>query len=248
MVTIPNPPSSSMRGIPGQRFDRVFFAAMVVLLAGCVFLGFAHTYYLAGTFQAHLASHVLHVHGAVFTLWIVLLLAQATLVSVHCVDMHRRLGIFGVFLAALIVIMGILAAGDSLARAGPRASSQILSFSITPFTDMLIFGLLAGAAFRLRNDSATHKRLILLATIAMMRAAIFRWPFAFVFHNQLRAILLSYVFVELLIVYDLLCLHRLHKATMWATGLMIAVQVVRVPLGETESWHQVARWFGSLGI
>jgi hypothetical protein len=124
----------------------------------------------------------------------VLLLAQATLVSVHRVDIHRRLGIAGMFVAVLIVIMGILAAGGSLGRAGSRATSQILSFSITPFTDMLIFGLLAGAAFRFRKNPAAHKRLVLLATIAMMRAAIFRWPFAFVFHNQLRAILLSYCF------------------------------------------------------
>jgi hypothetical protein len=52
----------------------------------------------------------------------------------------------------------------------------------------------------------------------------------------------------LLIAYDLFRLHHIHKATIWATSLMIGVQVVGVPLGETESWHQFARWFGSLGI
>jgi hypothetical protein len=60
----------------------------------------------------------------------------------------------------------------------------------------------------LRANPTAHKRLILLATISMMLAAIFRWPFAFVFHNQIRALLLSYVFILILVACDLWSTHK----------------------------------------
>jgi hypothetical protein len=36
--------------LPGRRFDHLFFSAMAGLLFLTVFIGFAHSYYLAGIF------------------------------------------------------------------------------------------------------------------------------------------------------------------------------------------------------
>ncbi|HLY19132.1 MAG TPA: hypothetical protein VKR61_18015, partial [Bryobacteraceae bacterium] len=107
-------PAYTSGHLPGRRYDRVFFASMVCILEATVFLGFAHTYYLAGVFQAPLASRILHVHGAVFSAWMFLLFIQAALISRRRADLHRRLGIAGCFLAGLVVILGVLAAADSL--------------------------------------------------------------------------------------------------------------------------------------
>jgi len=247
MATLSKPDRPS-RQLPGRRYDHLFFASMVVLLVASVLVGFAHTYYLAGVFRAPLRSPILQIHAAVFSSWMLLLLVQATLVSAHRVDIHRKLGILGYVVACLLVVFGILAAWDSLSRLDDHAPGWILSFSITPFGDMFIFAVLAGWAFRARADSPWHKRLIVLATIALMRAAIFRWPFAFVFHNQLRAIAISYLFVLLVVAYDLWSMHKIHRATLWGTLLMALVQIVRVPIGQTGAWHFFARWFGSLGL
>lgn len=231
-----------------RRYDRIFFPVMVVLLMATVVLGFARTYYLAGVFQAPLASRVLHVHGMIFTAWMLLLLVQATLVSARRTDIHKRLGIAGFFLAGLIVVFGVVAAADSLARQGSRAARPILSFSITPFTDMLMFAVLAGWALRERSNPSAHKRLILLATIVMMRAAIFRWPFAFVYHNQIRAILVSYIFIAILVGYDMWSMRRLHRATLWASSVLVLVHVIRIPIGQTETWVRFARWVQSWNV
>jgi hypothetical protein len=233
---------------PGRRYDRFFFPVMVGLLIATVGVGFAHTYYLAGVFQAPLASRVLHVHGLIFSAWMLLLLVQITLVSAHRTDIHRRLGIAGFVLAGLIVVFGIVAAADSLARQGSHATAPILSFSITPFTDMLMFAVLAGWALRERSNPSAHKRLILLATIVMMRAAIFRWPFTFVYHNQIRAILVSYIFIAMLVCYDLWSMRKLHRVTLWATSMLVFVQAIRIPIGQTETWHRIARWVQSWGV
>ena len=63
-------------GVPGRKYDHVFFSTMAVLLLGSVFLGFARSYYLAGMFHAPLPSAIIHVHGALFSSWILFLLAQ----------------------------------------------------------------------------------------------------------------------------------------------------------------------------
>jgi hypothetical protein len=221
---------------------------MVVLLLASVALGFAHTYFLAGVFNAPLPSRILHIHGAIFSSWMLLLLVQTMLVSGRRVRIHRQLGIAGFFLAALIVILGVLAAADSLARRGSHATSEILSFSINPFTALLIFAVLAGSAFRLRSKPDAHKRLILLATIALTPPAIYRWPFASVYHNQIRATVISCVFVLLLVAYDFLSTHKAHRATLFGAILMGFVYLIRIPIGQTEHWHAVARWVQSWGI
>jgi hypothetical protein len=86
--------------------DDYFFAVMVILILGTVFIGFAHTYYLAGVFRAKLPSPLVHVHGALFSCWILLLVAQVTLVFAGRVSWHKRLGIFGMILAGLMVLVG----------------------------------------------------------------------------------------------------------------------------------------------
>jgi hypothetical protein len=233
---------------PGPRSDHLFFPVVAGLLVATAGVGFAHTYYMAGVFQAPLASRVLHVHGAIFSAWLLLLLVQITLVSAHRTDLHMRLGVTGFVLAGLIVVFGILAAADSLARQGSHAAGPILSFSITPFTDMLMFAVLAGWGLRERSNPPAHKRLMVLATIVMMRAAIFRWPFAFVYHNQIRAILVSYVFIAMLVWYDLWSMRRLHRATLLGSAALVLVHVIRIPIGQTEAWHWIARWAQSWGV
>jgi hypothetical protein len=47
-----------------------------------------------------------HIHGLVFTSWVLLFLAQTILVATDRTDLHRKLGAGGAVLAALLLIMG----------------------------------------------------------------------------------------------------------------------------------------------
>src|SRR5436853_156487 len=101
-------PAKPAPSLPGRRFDHLFFSGMALLLLGTVAIGFARTYYLAGVFRAPLPSPIIHIHGAAFSCWILLLVTQASLVSAGRVDIHRRLGVAGFLLACLMVILGVL--------------------------------------------------------------------------------------------------------------------------------------------
>jgi len=73
--------------------------------------------YLAGVFRAPLPNLLVHIHGAVFSLWILLLIAQTSFIARGRVDVHRRMGLFGFGLACLMVILGLMTATDSRSKA-----------------------------------------------------------------------------------------------------------------------------------
>jgi hypothetical protein len=75
-----------------RRFDRQFFTGMAIAMLVFVFIGFARSYFLAGVLHSRpLPNLLVHVHGALFTAWILLLVTQTSLVAGHRVRLHRRL-------------------------------------------------------------------------------------------------------------------------------------------------------------
>jgi FtsH-binding integral membrane protein len=152
---------------------------MAILMLFTVFAGFARTYFFAGIFRAPLPSLIIHLHGAAFTAWILLLVAQTSLVSAGHVDIHRQLGIAGFLLGCLMVILGVMAATDSPGRGAGPVGRDPQAFYIVPLTDIVIFGTAMFFAYRDRRDSAAHKRFIYIATTALLIAAIARVPIAF---------------------------------------------------------------------
>jgi FtsH-binding integral membrane protein len=245
-TAVADTPSRSAPSLPGRRYDNLFFSGMALLLLTTVFVGFARTYYLAGVFHAPLPSLIIHIHGAAFSCWVLLLVTQTSLVATHRVDIHRRLGIAGIGLACLMVVLGVLAATDSLVREAGAARRDPKFFYIIPLTDMLVFAVLIFFAFRNRFNPAAHKRLILVATTGLMLAAIARWPIAYIHRNAPRAAVVSYVFLLMIVVYDLWSTRKIHRATLWASAFLIFVYQVRLPIGKTAAWLHFAGWVQSL--
>jgi hypothetical protein len=229
--------------LPGHRFDHYFFSGMALLMLATVFQGFARSYYLAGVFHAPLPSLIIHVHGAAFSCWILLLVAQTSLVSLGRVDIHRRLGIAGFVLAVLMVVLGVMAATDLLVREGGPPGTDAKFFYIVPLSGMMIFAPLIFFAFRARTNPPAHKRLILVATMALVVAAIARFP---IVQSLSAAFRFSYIFLILLVAYDLWSTRRINRATLWAGAFLIFVEQMTQPLGHTAAWHAFAGWVQSL--
>jgi hypothetical protein len=241
-VAVPDSPTKKAPSLPGRRFDHIFFSTMAALMLITVFVGFAHTYYLAGVFGAPLPSLIIHIHGAAFSCWMLLLITQTSLVSAGRVDIHRRLGIAGFVLACAMVVLGVMAATDSLVREAGPPGRDVKFFYIVPITSILMFGTLMFFAFRARSNPPAHKRLILAATTALMVAAIARWPIAFINRQAPVATLFSYIFLVMLVAYDLWSTRKVHRATLWASVFIVFVSQVRVPIGQTAAWHTFATW------
>src|SRR4030095_11486970 len=106
-IAHPETSGKPARILPGRGFDHWFFSGMALLMLVTVLVGFAPTYYLAGVFRAPLPSLIIHLHGAAFSCWIVLLVVQTSLIAARRVDIHRRLGLAGFTLACLMVVLGV---------------------------------------------------------------------------------------------------------------------------------------------
>jgi hypothetical protein len=87
----------------------------------------------------------------------------------------------------------------------------------------------------------------MLATISLLIAAIARWPFAWTFGKPLNGQAVICMFLLLLIAYDLWSQGKIHRATLWGSISLVAMQLVRVPLGKTAIWHAFAAWAQKLG-
>lgn len=235
---------------PGRRTDKFFFPALALLILATVFVGFARTYFLAGVFRAPLPNILIHIHGAVFSAWIVLLIAQVSLVTAGRVDIHRKLGLWGFGLACLMIVLGVLAGADSLSRgfAPPGSGLDPKTFYAVPVLSIFVFALLVFFAYRARFNPSAHKRLIMLATISLLGAPTGRPPFAAITGRPYLAGFFVWLFLLLLVGYDLWSTHKVYRATIWGALLVAVVTQLAIPIGMTSAFHSFANFMLSLKI
>ena len=228
------------------RSDSVFFPSMAIAMALTVFAGFSRTFYLRGVFAPPPLANpgLMIVHGAVFTSWIALLIAQTSLVAAGRRDVHRTFGWIGMGLVALMIFLGTWLAVDALRRgdAPPGAPSPEMFFAI-PMSAIVMFPVLVaiGVANRARPD--WHKRFMIMSNVAILTAAVARLPFAFIRAGGPPVFFgLTDLFVVALAAYDLATKRRVHPATLWAAALILMTQVGSLAIGMSAPWHHFADW------
>ena len=219
----------------------LFYLGAALAIAAAVVIGFAPTYYLRGYFHPQRLPLLLKLHGFVFTSWIVLLVLQTSLVAAARTRLHRRLGVFGGIVAALVVVLGTTTALVSVRRDVAAGSTDALRFLAIPFGDMFVFGVLVAAAFYYRRRSDVHKRLMLLATTALLGAAFARWPLAVMSSGAVAFFVASDLFVAAVWLHDLASLRRLHPASLWGGLFVVLSQPLRLAIAGTGAWLAVAR-------
>lgn len=211
-----------------------FFLAMAGTLLLLVLIGFSPTYFLRshlGTTQPPLPPH-LHVHGAILTLWFAIAFSQPLLVASGNIAIHRRVGVAGVATAVALV----LASANVLVRAVARSPQNGLPTEALPlviFGDaclLIVFSVLVGSGVLLRRNRETHKRLMLLASIAVISPAVGRLPVV-IENPVLLAVGGQFALLAVVIAHDLMQMRRVHRATLFGTLLIIAGTVAGVAFG-----------------
>jgi FtsH-binding integral membrane protein len=203
-----------------RKADRHFFSGMALACATILLLGFLPSYFHRRAELPPLTP-LYQLHGALFTGWIVLLVAQTALVVGRRTDIHRTLGVAGAFLAAVVFVVGVAVSVETLRRNGGPPGGDPRKFFAIPLGDIIVFGVLASAAVLQRQESDAHKRLMLLATISLLTAAVGRFLPQVGIGGAPNLFYGTDVFVVALVIYDLLSRRRVHPATLWG-GAMVA--------------------------
>jgi len=229
-------------------FRPSFHLVMVLAMAAFVFTGFGMTY-LAPLAMGTRApdSFVVHLHGAVFFAWIVLLITQSVLVNARNVRLHRSLGMFGIAVGTLVVFMGwmmqiVSASITTLGGSGPGVF--FLGLVAPPS-----FAVLLAMAIRAVRTPEIHRNLILIATISILMPGINR--------VYMTGVGLDYVpFIQTYLTMDALLaavLWHERKATgtisrtTWiAAAIVVVPQFLLYPVSGTEWWRDFVFFLGSL--
>lgn len=173
-MTTATPPLASET--PAPRFY-VWMAGLCALIG---FGGFSSTYWLQladGSFVP--ARPILHLHAAIFSAWLILLLSQAMLAARGRITNHKAWGVAGVSLATAMVLVGPTLAVDTMERALAQGYADAARpFMLLPVGAIALFGLFFAAAVLNVSRPEWHKRLMLVATACALTAATSRFGFA----------------------------------------------------------------------
>lgn len=247
--TTPTIATASLTNASSERQrDRLFYRAIAIALALTVLGGFGPTYYFRLVGTAPLATLsggpvtlLVHTHAVLFTAWVLLFIAQTVLIAQRRVALHRKLGTAGAGLACLMVVAGTLTAINQAARGVAPAGFDPYQFLMIPLSDMLLFGGFVAAALRQRANREAHKRLMLLAYVCIVTAAIGRLPGVLplgppVFFG------LSLLFVLAGVIYDKGSRGRVHPAYVWGGTILVISVPLRLVIAGTETWTRFAHW------
>ena len=238
---------------------RFFYFYMATAIAVFAFGAFAPTYWLqlpAGTF---VGTPLVHIHAALFTAWTALLISQTWLIAHQQHAHHRAWGLAGIALASAMVVIGLATAiqGLNLRLGTPEAAAGRIFF-IVPVTAILLFAGFFAAAIANISRPETHKRYIMVATVALLQAAVGRIGFMLTAGigpglrpgmrppAPLAAIVLPHIILEIFLVagmiYDWRQRGRPHPAWLIGAAIMTISILLRAPIAQTAAWQNFAEW------
>lgn len=219
------------RRSPPQKFH-AYFVTFTVVFALLVLAGFTRTFFIPvarGTFVRPL---IVHIHGALFFGWTMLLFLQALLAATKRLRLHRLVGSVAGWLIIPMLVMGtIVAARDTVHDVRAGQGDAALSFFYGELADLAMFGLLAGAAMLMRNKPEFHKRWVIMGSLGLLGAAIGRIP-------EIRDFGL-HIFVGLVVsvfLYDLASRRSVHIATFIGAATLLLLNLTEEPIGNTRAW------------
>jgi hypothetical protein len=224
---------------PRLQPDDIFFPAMAMLILTIVFIGFAQSYFLAGMVGAKLPNKLVHIHGALFVLWVLFLLAQTLLAASGEIRWHMRLGVVGLVMPPVMVGVAVLTLIDSIRRSGTDLPPELIFTS--DLEEVLLFAAYTMAGVMMRRNAAAHKRLMILGTMAMLGPAIARFP---IDSGALGIIGIYVTLPTIVVAYDFWSRRRLHHCTAICYGIMASAMLTLLPVSRLPVWHHLVERIG----
>ncbi|MEP1554809.1 MAG: hypothetical protein ABJJ44_19715 [Paraglaciecola sp.] len=219
-----------------------FYLLITTLITIILIIGFAR--YFRTIFWGGLESpFFIHAHVLLFFTWVFFYTSQALLPAFGRVDLHKKLGRFGLPLALFIVVDGLYVTFDRFVLRIEKGDIEgARFFLLQPFTDMIIFPTLIIAAFYYRKKPQIHKRLMLLATLFLTVAAIVRVQSGIPGFN----LLLWVSPIMIAILYDYYTKRIIHPVYLFGIFLFTLVYCRKILLWNTPLWDSFSNWMVSV--
>ena len=228
-----------------------FYFYMALSCIAVAFLGFAPTYFLPMASGKFPPMPVVHFHGLLFFAWTLYFAFQSWLAASGQVRRHRTMGLIGVSLATAMTLSGFLVAVNAMKRsAAIGMTDEGITFAIVPLSGILFFAAVFTLAIAYVRQKEIHKRLMLLAGISLLDAAVARWFLTFLAPSgavgpppvpvTIPPAFVAYLLLVAAIVYDWRTSGRPHPVYVYGGIALVAVKLLNWPLSTTTAWHSLA--------
>jgi hypothetical protein len=225
----------------------VFYLTLSLVMAAVLIGGFSRTVPHALSASPSLPL-LLFIHGAIFSLWVVLLVVQPALIFAGSIRLHRRVGMAGAVLAAAMVVMGLgatfLAIHDNLV---PSFFPPAIFLTMNTI-GIVVFGALVTAGVKFRRSADWHRRLMICATVSILGPGVGRLLPMDSFGRAAPMVMFAVIIMFGLAgpVYDLFKRRRVHKAYVWGVGTIAVSMLLIGPVAFSPPTQALLAWIHSV--
>ena len=224
--------------------DHKFFTFMSLAAFFAVVVGFGNVYGRRLVSQPEPIPTIIHIHGAVFLSWVITFVLQVYFVVKYKMALHIKLGKAATVIALAMLVSGFLTSIHA-ARTGHSGIPgvefpTVEGFLLLNLSSLTVFLILAGAGWWFRNKPQTHKRLMLMATVAgLAPPGISRLPLLSGTTPAIAAVVM--IFVSMGLIYDWKVHGKPHKSYLYSLPLVIFIlPPIVTALASTEMWKRIA--------
>ena len=222
--------------------DRRIYVVWIAIVWAAILAGFGLDFarYLGETPPP---PFLLHVHAAVFVLWLALVTLQILLIETGNLRLHKQLGWLTVAVSILIVPLGLAAALVDQVRQVAHAD-YAPQFLALEFEEIISFSVFMAAGVIYRRNPAAHKRLMLLSAVAISDAGFARiWLLGIkteipgLFGWWLQYFWGIFLILVAMGVWDLWRRRRIHPAVLFGAALLWTGEIVTTILNFSPPWR-----------
>ena len=247
VTTTDLPSSRAFSRFRRRRPKPSIYVPIALLMIIMSIVGFWPQYFkaaLTGAFEPQVRFWMIHLHAGLFLGWLFLFLSQAVLVWQGRSDIHFKMGsriaVYGYVAAAVGTYGGFVLAARRLEMGGTFDSAA--AFLFLPLSDMVVFVALLWLAVHYRRLPEIHKRLMVLATMALGLVGLGRFirRVPVLAEQPILAVLLTVSPILIGIAYDLITRRKLHWV--WVVGLLLyALRPFRMEFASSDAWLPLGR-------
>jgi hypothetical protein len=149
-----------------------FYTFLGLVMLGVAVAGFWPQYFSAVTGRSpdpNTLFWLIHLHAALFTLWLLFYISQAALIAAGRARVHFAMGPWLAAFGFVAAFVGLYAAGLLAQRFGLRQGDMeaAAAFVFFPLIDMVYFAGFLAAALVWRKRPDLHKRAMFIATFSI---------------------------------------------------------------------------------
>ena len=188
---------------------------------------------------------ILHLHAAVFVVWLGLVTLQILWVEIGKLRWHKQMGWLTVAVSVLMVPLGLVAALVDQVRQATH-SDYAPQFLALEFEEMIAFSVFMTAGIIYRRNPAAHKRLMLLSAVSISDAGFARiWLMGFktevpgLFGWWLQFFWGIFLILVAMGAWDLWRRRRIHPAVLFGAALLWTGEIITTFLNFSPTWRDL---------